>query len=316
MAEQGDKAKEQQNQGSGGGRSVNYPYITLEHSIKQAQKIWDAVGKGNISVVSAGKTWGYDEKSSATRSTVSALKQFGLLQDIGGGDSREVRLTDRALDILHPHDPANRDSAIQAAAMGPKIYGDIFAKFPMGIPTQDHIISAYLLRDKEFNRKVVDGFINNFRANLTFAKIPSSGKMPQQKDSEAKDEDSPKIRIGDFIQWDAGGVLQLPQPSQVTRISPDGKFLYVEGSDAGIPIAEAKAQVLFKPGTAALGMTGFAPQVIQKSFKQDIYTLGEEGQVILQWPEKMSQASYDELVEWIDLQKRKIARLNGIEIKK
>jgi hypothetical protein len=50
----------------------------------------------------------------------------------------------------------------------------------------------------------------------------------------------------------------------------------------------------------------------QQGFKQDVYTLGNEGQVILQWPEKMSQESYDEFVDWIDLQLRKIARLSGV----
>jgi hypothetical protein len=43
--------------------------------------------------------------------------------------------------------------------------------------------------------------------------------------------------------------------------------------------------------------------------------LGEEGQVILQWPEKMSQESYDEFVDWIELQLRKIARLSGVKQK-
>jgi hypothetical protein len=50
-------------------------------------------------------------------------------------------------------------------------------------------------------------------------------------------------------------------------------------------------------------------------FHQDVYTLGDEGKVILQWPEKMTQESYDELVEWVDLQLRKIARISGVNPK-
>lgn len=48
-------------------------------------------------------------------------------------------------------------------------------------------------------------------------------------------------------------------------------------------------------------------------FNQDVYTLGTEGRVILQWPEKMSQDSYDELEDWITLQLKKIARINGLK---
>lgn len=53
-----------------------------------------------------------------------------------------------------------------------------------------------------------------------------------------------------------------------------------------------------------------------RGFKQDTYTLGDEGQVILQWPEKMSEAAYEELEDWIKLQMRKIARINSITPKK
>jgi len=41
-------------------------------------------------------------------------------------------------------------------------------------------------------------------------------------------------------------------------------------------------------------------------------TLAGEGRVPLQWPEKISQASYDESSDWIELQLKKIARINGL----
>jgi len=47
-------------------------------------------------------------------------------------------------------------------------------------------------------------------------------------------------------------------------------------------------------------------------FNQDVYTLAGEGRVPLQWPEKISQASYDESSDWIELQLKKIARINGL----
>ncbi len=49
------------------------------------------------------------------------------------------------------------------------------------------------------------------------------------------------------------------------------------------------------------------------AFNQDTFTLGAEGQVILQWPQKLSQDSYDELKSWIELQLKKIARLNDLK---
>ncbi len=91
----------------------------------------------------------------------------------------------------------------------------------------------------------------------------------------------------------------------------------LEGSATGLPITEVT--VVEAPPSAAQVQPGtqnaqpFAmPQ--QRPFKQDIYTLGtDEGQVILQWPEKMSAESYAELEDWLALQMRKIARLNSIK---
>ncbi len=111
-------------------------------------------------------------------------------------------------------------------------------------------------------------------------------------------------------------MLQFPQPRQVIRFSDNGKFVFVEGSPTGLPIEE----IILSNATTV--NAGGSPQsvtpVVQRGhtgFKQDVYTLGDEGQVILQWPEKMSQASYDEFVDWIDLQLRKIARLSNVKQK-
>src|SRR5260370_40885691 len=85
---------------TGGGRSVNYPFITLEEAIKRTKSLWDHVGKNLVPIPTAAPFWGYAEKTSGLRSTVSALTQYGLIQDVSAGDNRQIRLTNRALDIL------------------------------------------------------------------------------------------------------------------------------------------------------------------------------------------------------------------------
>lgn len=292
---------------TGGGRSVNYPFITLEEAIKRATTLWNHAGKNLVAIHATGSFWGYAEKSSGLRSTVSALKQYGLVQDVGDGDDRQIRLTDRALDILiEPPDSPKRTNAIRQAALAPKIYAEVLARFSEGIPASDSVISSYLLREKDFNRKTVDSFIANFRANFQLAKITSSANMPSKKDEEANG--GSKVKVGDFVQCELGGVLQFLQPREVSRISEDGKFVFVHGSDTGLPIegiSVVEAPILTPPSSQQRSS-------VQQGFKQDVYTLGSEGQVILQWPEKMSQESYDEFVDWIELQLRKIARLSGV----
>jgi hypothetical protein len=241
---------------SGEGRSVNYPFVTLEVAAERARELWASVGTNKVPIPTAGAAWGYAEKSSGLRSTVSALKQYGLLQDIGEGGKRRVRLTDRAVDILieAPDSPKHRD-ALKAAVLSPKIYREIFDRFPGGFPAQDHAISSFLLRERRFNRKSVTRFIAGLRADIQFAGVDRARAAPPPRTYQAT---APS----------AASPARSDAPDENTR----------EGG-----------------------------------FNQDVYTLGSEGKVLLQWPEKISQESYDELSDWIELQLKKIARINGLK---
>jgi len=238
------------------GRSVNYPFIALEVAITRAGKLWESVGRNTVPLATAAEAWGYAEKSSGVRSTVSALKQYGLLQDIGDRELRQVRLTDRALDIvLESADSARRKDALTAALFAPKIYSEIFDRFHAGLPTQDHAISSFLLRERDFNRKAVAPFIARLRANLQFAHLhtPAPPDAPSDKERERS-----------------------------------------------------------KPG--ASGALGSLPsETPGPGFHQDVFALGREGEVLLQWPDKLSQESYNDLLAWIELELNKIARLNGLQ---
>ena len=241
------------------GRSVNYPFVTLEAAIEQARRLWASVGTNMVPIPTAGAAWGYGQKSSGLRSTVSALKQYGLLQDTGEGDSRQVRLTDRAVDIfLEPPESAKRRDAVRAAVLTPKIYREVFDRFPTGLPPQDHAISSFLVRDRDFNRKAVARFIAGLRENIRFAGVHRPGPVPAFANQQTT--------------VSSGAASRSPAP-------PDA-------------LNEDR---------------------IRADSNRDVYTLGGEGRVLLEWPEKISQASYDELSDWIELQLKKIARINGLK---
>ncbi|MBV8209018.1 MAG: hypothetical protein JO133_03045, partial [Burkholderiaceae bacterium] len=46
---------------------------------------------------------------------------------------------------------------------------------------------------------------------------------------------------------------------------------------------------------------------------EDVYALGVEGEVLLRWPQRISQAAYNDLTDWIELELKKIARINGLK---
>src|SRR5207249_2884468 len=88
--------------------------------------------------------------------------------------------------------------------------------------------------DLAFNRKTVPRFIENFRHTLSFASLLNGGKIfPIQIGSEAK----PKIKVGDYVQWESNGELQFEVPQRITGFYDDDHAI-VEGSSTGIPVEE------------------------------------------------------------------------------
>lgn len=171
------------NTSKGGGRSVAYPFTSLETAIQRAQQFWYKEGKNLAPITAAVSHWGYGEKSSGGKQTIAALKQFGLLEDVGSGDKRQVRLTSRALDVIL--EPIKRAHAIRDAAISPKIYAELLSHWkPDNLPS-DATISTYLLREKDFNRYTVDAFIKDFKANIQYAGLTSSDNIPQDTEDDA-----------------------------------------------------------------------------------------------------------------------------------
>lgn len=44
--------------------------------------------------------------------------------------------------------------------------------------------------------------------------------------------------VGERVQWVSNGQQQFAEPRKVTGLSPDGKFVFVEGSSTGLPVSE------------------------------------------------------------------------------
>jgi len=241
-------------------RSVNYPYIPLQEAVMLAHKLWDDVQKAGVDIGTVGKAWNFSEKSSGLRSSIAALRQYGLLDSTGWGETRKLKLSHRGLDIVTEQEGSPKWlRAVAEAALAPKIYSEIFANFPDGLPPTDHAIGSYLLREKDFNKNAVPTFITNLRANLRFAQLNNPVIMPPAK---AEPEPKKVAEVGDLVQWESSGVLKLPQPMRVRAVQEHegAQWVFVEGSETGIPMAEvllqekgeAKPQIQAAPPTLPL----------------------------------------------------------------
>ncbi|MFZ1388455.1 MAG: hypothetical protein WBP46_16500 [Thiolinea sp.] len=282
--------------GSSHGRGISYPFVNLETAIEKAKIFYAQERKSAVPVVSAMKHFGYSEKSGSGRQMISALLQFGLIKDEGMKSNRHVKLTDRAFQILldEPNSSA-RLNAIRDAARSPKIYSELLTKWGEELPS-DHTISYYLQRDKDFNPKTLQSFINDFRSSIAFAKLNSLGAQPSDLPRKLQPGSS-NIKASDCVQSDTNSSYQLNEPTQEGGFEIGQAYATSNTSEMSIsPISINSSTQYAIPSIKQIAGT-----------RQDVFSL-DEGSVVLQWPEKMSQESYEDFEAWIQIQLRKIKR--------
>jgi hypothetical protein len=173
-AEQGDKGASKKKRT----RSPMYPVFGLEEAIRRANQLYEGAHHHSTSVESAAEFWRIKSTSSALLQTVSALKQFLLVNDSKVGGAREIQLTETSLDILHHEEGSpERTAAIKTAALSPKLHAEIWSLYGGELPPTDSPIKSFLLRHRAFNSGAVDDFIKQMRGTFAFANLSKDDKV-------------------------------------------------------------------------------------------------------------------------------------------
>ncbi len=190
-------------------RSPSYPSIDLESSIGLAEIIKQKEGGGNhfVPYQAVVGHWGYKSGSGPGLLKLAALKKFGLIEDRGTGDSREIKLTELALEILFYKDsPEHKDKyieALQKAALEPSIHNELWNKWNGNLPS-DQTIRAYLIIQRtagRFAESSVNNFINQFRDTISFSKLQKNDSMSgHEEDKNPKQQKDEKMNAMPTIQ--------------------------------------------------------------------------------------------------------------------
>jgi len=230
---------------SSSGRGPSYPILDLQDAVSRIKKFYEEEGKAAAPPASAVRHWGYSEKSSGGRQTISTLLQYGLLRDEGAGDARRLSVSKLALDILlHPQGSPEWLAALGNAARSPRLFAEILNKYSAtGLPS-DSTLKHYLIADRDLSAGGAEAVVKNLRASIKFANLDG---VPPSARSSSKDSDvsvnTPQLKaeVGDIIQWESNGVLRFDTPKRVRAVQEhDGAmWVFVEGSATGIPLNEA-----------------------------------------------------------------------------
>ncbi len=178
-------------------RSPRYPAIPLQEAILKARTFFEHEKYSQVPTEVALKHWGYNPRSGPGLRLLSALLQYGLMEDEGSGNKRKVKLSElgRMLVLDERDDSEGRRTALRNAALKPSIYQELSRAHPSGLPSDENLRHE-LIMNRKFNPDVVGEFIADLRSTFRFANLIESDIMSENKadiDEERPGEDRPLV---------------------------------------------------------------------------------------------------------------------------
>ena len=169
-------------------RSPAYPAFNLKTAIEKAVLVYEAHRRVSVEPDTLKRTMGYEVTTSHSMRAISALIQFGLLEEEGNAAARKLKLSELGLNIvLRKETDLDRVGLLRKAAMKPVIYKQMLDLWKDDLPSDD-TISNYLLFTKNFNPAVVPAVLRDFKATFNFARLGwSSGWKTPGRDEPAAD---------------------------------------------------------------------------------------------------------------------------------
>lgn len=228
-------------------RSPNYPALSLRKSLEFAGKVYAKNHTHKAEPIVVAQAMGYSGINGKSLTAISALKKFGLLEEI----DKQLRITRSALTMLvEPSTSAERAETVVEAAFLPDLFAELRTEYGE-VPPSDELLRSYLLR-RGFLLSTVDVPIRAYRETLEMvAEVKGlcstdTGKSipgAQVGDGAAlvgRGAGRADIAVGDLVQWEVNGALQFEKPRIVRALREyDGQgWVFVEGSETGLPLHE------------------------------------------------------------------------------
>lgn len=226
-------------------QSPGYPNFPLPKAVDLVRKIFAEDRRNSIDREVAAQHLGYSGLSGASDKALGSLGHYGLIEKSGKG---QIRVSQIAVDILHPESPEGRRQALNLAAFNPTIFGEIRAHFSDGPPSEG-ALKSWLMRE-EFLDRAISPVTKAYLETCSYLKQekaieksgPPSGEGANLEELEDDHGDDGSTfggaKVGDLVQWESNGQLQFNTPLRVRWVSDDAQWLAVEGSDTGIPMQE------------------------------------------------------------------------------
>jgi len=156
---------------------------------------------------------------------VAALSSFGLVDAIGSGDDRKIRLSQGAMRILVDHEGSPEwKKTIKDSALSPKIYKELWEKWGLNMPP-DKEVHAHLILERGFNEGAVTGFLDDYKSTIEFAKLDNSAKIGALEETAEEGESFVEPESGSHENQKDRQIFSAGKPLVERITGPDGAIL-------------------------------------------------------------------------------------------
>lgn len=252
--------------------SPRYPSVNLSDAIDLIAKVHASDRTHAVAREAAARNMGFAGLSGRSMSVIGSLLQYGLLQKM---PESEVRVSDRAVSILHPDSSNERSQALKDALRDPPLFGELIDRFGDHVPSKDSLRS-YLIK-RGFQDRALPTIIRCYSESQRFA--------------------SSSFELGVADEFSDVGKSDSLGMGDVTNVGPFQTGLRAERESARRVSTEGEVSRSARPSTVE----------IQGTLREDVFTV-EEGSVTVVWPKQLSQESFDDISDWFEIILRKMKR--------
>jgi len=296
------------------GRSPAYPNMSLPKALEKTKVLHDQEGDYLAPISSATSAWGYSSKSSGARQTLATLKYYGLVDVIGEGDARKVKISDAARRILldRREDKTKKNILLRKIALNPPVHKTIFNQYGSGLASDGSVIH-FLVFEEGYNQTAAAELLAEFKETAKYVGLYDPSNGSDEGRGSIQDAVVGKrpttIRIGDRIQWTSQGVDQFPNGAIVLGFSEDQNWIFTDQGTWGVPIGDASVmeplQTITPPQMPASLATALANkpanEIESKPGMRTAVFPVEDGDVTLVFPENLSADGLEELGEYLNI---------------
>lgn len=222
------------------GRSPNYPRLSLEKAVRTIKSIHEQAHTSTVNQATVAQAMGYSGLNGAARRNIAALIAYGLLDR----KNKDLSVSELSLKILFPKDAQSELSALQTAALNPKLFSTIHEKYGQGTAP---VIRSQLICELHFTPDGAKAATNVYLENKEYAKLAESIIKLATSPSETEyDEEMPSEAPPEAALNPEKRPLLRPAPASdgytVSISGPKVQFSVVVSDETDLTIIDAMLQ--------------------------------------------------------------------------